>query len=111
MNQLEHTVMSYGAAKDTKIAAQLSFLVVSRREHTGVGCYTHFTSVALPPESRINHPGPYLQLRLRDSRLPLGGGVIFWVGGDGAIDQLEFYCHAGDFPNEDFKPDINENGA
>jgi len=111
MNRLERTVMSYCAAIDTKIAAQLNRLIVSGREHTGVGSYTRFASIVLPANERIEREGPYLQLRLSSPRMPSGGGAILWVGSDGAVQQLEFYCHDGGFPADDFEPIINEEGA
>ena len=106
LTEIEYSVIARAAVSDAGIRLQAPKIKVQRREHTGVGLYTHFEPITVSIEERAEKIGPAYQYRLFSDALPHGGGVIVWVSEAGIADCLEFYSHIEDFPEQEFKATI-----
>jgi len=103
MTELEAVVVGALLAGDREELAilrqQVQHAVVSNRKHTGVGFWTYF--VVQPSAPRLANSG---RLRLSDvgavvQDVQHGAGFILWVE-HGAIDCLEGFTYADDWPKE-----------
>jgi hypothetical protein len=100
--EFEAAVLAWlGRVYPYRVQEQLARARVSRREYTGVGCYS---TLVLPPEMRampgdVFGRGPLSGPCFESPAVAEGGGTLLWFQ-DGRASRLEIYAHGNRFPRD-----------
>ncbi|HEX7918899.1 MAG TPA: hypothetical protein VF454_05805 [Gemmatimonadales bacterium] len=84
------------------LRVQLDSVVVTKRDHTGHGLYSH---LQVPPDvARVGSDRRYVQdvpkTHLLHPQLEAGAGAMLWLK-DGVAVTLECYTFGGDWPGDE----------